>query len=124
MMSTLSSFDKSKFERFSPLLREWFIKNARDLPWRKTRNPYHILVSEIMAQQTQLKTVIPIYKRFIKRFPTPESLAKASIEEIKIITDNLGYKRRGEYLQQIAQLVITKYNGKIPNTLEELLRLP
>ncbi len=123
-MSKISSVDKNKLKLFSPLLQVWFKKNARDLPWRNTRNPYHILVSEIMAQQTQLRNVIPIYKRFLKRFPTPESLAKANIEDIKMITDNLGYKRRGEYLQQIAQLTMTKYNGRIPNKLEELLKLP
>ncbi|MFX1514562.1 MAG: A/G-specific adenine glycosylase [Promethearchaeota archaeon] len=123
-MNILSSIDKKRIIEFSPKLRDWFVNNGRDLPWRKTRNPYKILVSEIMAQQTQLKNVIPIYKRFLKRYPTITELANSNIEDLRQITDNLGYKRRGDYLHEIAKILVEKKDGKIPDTLEELLELP
>ncbi|MFW9778615.1 MAG: A/G-specific adenine glycosylase [Candidatus Heimdallarchaeota archaeon] len=104
-------------------LIEWFRLYGRDLPWRHTRDPYQILISEIMLQQTNVDLVIPIYKRFLKKFPTIQSLARSKISRIRAITDQLGYKRRGLYLQQIARQIVSEKGGIIPNTLEGLISL-
>ncbi|MHA1989118.1 MAG: A/G-specific adenine glycosylase, partial [Promethearchaeota archaeon] len=101
----------------------WFKNNGRALPWRKTRDPYKILISEIMLQQTNVDIVIPIYRRFIKEFPTIRTLALSQLSEVKIITDNLGYKRRGEYLYEIAKQIVFDKDGVFPSTLEDLLSL-
>lgn len=108
---------------FVKLLIEWFQLNGRDLPWRHTRDPYKILVSEIMLQQTNVEIVTPIYRKFLKRFPTIQSLALSPIQDVKKITDQLGYKRRGEYLHEIAKQIVFEKNGKFPSTLDDLLTL-
>ncbi|MFX1504765.1 MAG: A/G-specific adenine glycosylase [Promethearchaeota archaeon] len=108
---------------FVEALIEWFRENGRDLPWRRTRDPYKILVSEIMLQQTNVDIVIPIYEKFLQKFPTIKTLAQSSIQEIKKITDDLGYKRRGEYLHEIAKQIIYERNGEFPSSLDELLSL-
>jgi len=110
-------------EHFRESLISWFNKEGRDLPWRHTRDPYHILVSEIMLQQTNVRIVIPIYLKFIKKFPTIQSLSQAPLSQVKILTDQLGYKKRGEYLHQIAKQIIDEFNGEFPKTLESLLSL-
>lgn len=102
----------------------WYAKNGRDLPWRKTRDPYAILVSEIMLHQTQVRTVLPVYETFLSRFPSVFDLAQAPLDEVKAITDPLGYKVRGRWLHRIAQAVVTEYDGRVPSTLDELLALP
>ncbi|MHA1942276.1 MAG: A/G-specific adenine glycosylase [Candidatus Hodarchaeales archaeon] len=107
---------------FIAKLLDWFSTSGRKLPWRETRDPYRILVSEIMLQQTNVSIVIPIYQTFLKRFPTIESLAKAEIEEIRSITDQLGYTKRGQYLHDIAKQIVNKYK-KFPSNLPELLDL-
>ncbi|MFW9855617.1 MAG: A/G-specific adenine glycosylase [Candidatus Thorarchaeota archaeon] len=104
-------------------LIEWFRLYGRDLPWRHTRDPYQILISEIMLQQTNVDLVIPIFKRFLKKFPTIQSLARGKISDIRAITDQLGYKRRGLYLQQIARQIVSEKGGIIPATLEGLISL-
>ncbi|UCG02073.1 MAG: A/G-specific adenine glycosylase [Candidatus Heimdallarchaeota archaeon] len=108
---------------FSKALVAWFEQNGRDLPWRRTRDPYKILVSEIMLQQTNVDIVIPIYSKFLKRFPTIQTLAKSSIQDVKKITDELGYKRRGEYLHEIAKQIFYEKKGQFPSNLDELLAL-
>lgn len=102
----------------------WYRQYGRDLPWRRTSDPYHILVSEIMLHQTTVKTVEPVYKAFLSRFPRIEDVAAAPLEAVKEITDPLGYKVRGQWLHDIAQAVVARYQGKFPATLEELLALP
>ncbi|MFX1282463.1 MAG: A/G-specific adenine glycosylase [Promethearchaeota archaeon] len=108
---------------FSKALVEWFVQNGRDLPWRRTRDPYKILVSEIMLQQTNVEIVIPIYKRFLHKFQTIQDLAHSPLKEIKEITDQLGYKRRGEYLHEIAKQITVERNGQFPSNLDDLLTL-
>ncbi|MFW9904255.1 MAG: A/G-specific adenine glycosylase [Candidatus Thorarchaeota archaeon] len=108
---------------FIGALIEWFRDNGRDLPWRRTRDPYKILVSEIMLQQTNVDIVIPIYEKFLQKFPNIKTLAHSSIQEIKKITDDLGYKRRGEYLHEIAKQITYERNGEFPSSLDELLSL-
>ena len=113
--------DKLAF--FVEALTKWFRNNGRNLPWRRTRDPYRILVSEIMLQQTNVDIVIPIYNKFLQEFPTIQTLAQSSIQEIKKITDELGYKRRGEFLHEIAKQITYERKGEFPSNLGELLAL-
>ncbi|WP_053959263.1 A/G-specific adenine glycosylase [Sulfobacillus thermosulfidooxidans] len=116
--------DSHLLEIFQTGIQTWYQQEGRDLPWRHTTNPYHILVSEILLHQTTVKTVEPVYRRFLERFPTVTDLANASLAEVKTITDPLGYKIRGQWLHQIAQAVVSQFDGVFPRTLDELLSLP
>ena len=102
----------------------WYSRHKRDLPWRKTRNPYFIWVSEVMLQQTQVETVIPYYKRFLSRFPTIESLARASLREVLKVWENMGYYSRARNLHAAAKNISERYDGQIPNTMGTLQSLP
>ncbi len=104
-------------------LLDWYAKHGRDLPWRQTTNPYQILVSEIMLHQTQVDRVIPKYHQFLEAYPTFEALATASLEEVKTLWRPLGYNFRPGRLLQIARQVVQEFNGRLPDTLEELLAL-
>jgi len=104
----------------SQALLSWYDKHKRDLPWRKTRDPYAIWVSEIMLQQTQVNTVIPYYVRFIKQFPTIRALANADKQEVFKAWEGLGYYRRAENLRQGAHQVVACFHGAMPQTLKEL----
>ena len=99
------SLDVSAKRRFQQRLLKWYREHGRDLPWRKTSDPYHILVSEVMLQQTQVKTVIPYYQRWLDRFPTVEVLAAASQEQVLKAWQGLGYYARARNLHQAAQEV-------------------
>jgi len=96
----------------------------RTLPWRRTRNPYRILVSEIMLQQTQVSRVIPKYKSFIKKFPTVQTLRKASLADVLREWQGLGYNRRAKFLHVCAKAVVEEYAGKFPTTHSKLVALP
>ncbi|MEX0649430.1 MAG: A/G-specific adenine glycosylase [Candidatus Andersenbacteria bacterium] len=109
---------------FQKIILEWYQKSKRDLPWRKTRNPYKILVSEIMLQQTQVSRVIPKYQQFLQEFPAPETLAKAPDSKLLTVWSGLGYWRRAKFLKATAQAITDKHNGVFPQTPEELIRLP
>lgn len=109
---------------FQKIIYDAYNASPRDLPWRKTTNPYCILVSEIMLQQTQALRVIPKYKAFLQRFPTVNHLACASTHEVLQMWQGLGYNHRALRLQQAAQKVVTDYKGKFPKTYESLLALP
>lgn len=95
-----------------------------DLPWRKTRDPYKILVSEVMLQQTQVNRVLPIYAEFMRRFPTVQTLAAAPLAEVLRAWQGLGYNRRAKLLHSAAKEVVEKYEGKFPKTREGLEALP
>src|ERR1700761_1008353 len=97
-------------------LLHWFDKNARDLPWRRTRDPYAIHVSEIMLQQTQVKTVIPYWERWMRELPTIQSLADARAEKIHKLWEGLGYYTRVRNLQKAAQQIVAKHEGQFPRT--------
>ncbi len=109
--------------QFNHDLLRWFYENKRDLPWRKTQNPYYIWISEIMLQQTQVDTVIPYYERFIKTFPTMEDLAYADEETVLKNWEGLGYYSRARNLQQGVREVVEEYDAKIPETRKEILSL-
>lgn len=117
-------FSASKKRSFQRTLLLWYRENGRDLPWRKTHNPYHILVSELMLQQTQVDRVKEKYREWLKKFPTTKKLAAASSKEVVAAWQGLGYNRRALYLHRIAQIVENEYGGRFPNTLEGVLALP
>jgi A/G-specific adenine glycosylase len=98
-------------------------KHRRDLPWRNTHNPYHILVSEIMLQQTQVDRVVSYYEKFIKKFPTAKKLAQAELSEVLKLWKGLGYNRRAVYLKRSAEDIETKWGGKFPKDYTSLLSL-
>lgn len=102
----------------------WFKKHQRKMPWRETKDPYSIWVSEIMLQQTQVITVIPYYLRFIKRFPNIETLAESDIEEVLRYWSGLGYYSRARNLQESAKIINAKYQGIFPEDPQILLKLP
>ncbi len=113
--------DVTKFKR---KVRRFFKTNGRDLPWRHTENPYHILVSEIMLQQTQVDRVIDKYTLFIKTFPSLRSLAKAPLNKLLGTWQGLGYNRRALLLQKCAQQILKEYKGAIPDAPQLLEKLP
>lgn len=102
----------------------WYAANKRDLPWRRTRNPYAILVSEIMLLQTQVSRVIPKYEAFLAEFPTLQALAAASPAAVIRSWKGLGYNRRALNLQRAARAVVDEYRGQFPPTPSALMKLP
>jgi A/G-specific adenine glycosylase len=113
--------DGSLKRRFQRLLLNWYAANGRDLPWRNTSDPYHILVSEVMLQQTQVDRVVPKYHEFLERYPSLEDLADAPVKDVKKTWYPLGYNIRPERLHSIACETVERYGGKLPNDQEELL---
>ena len=109
--------------RRSALLR-WYRKHRRDLPWRRTRDPYAIWVSEIMLQQTRVETVIPYYHRFLERFPSAAALARAGGTDVLAVWSGLGYYRRARNLHVGAAIVVRDGGGELPRTLDGLRALP
>ena len=114
-------------QEISQKLLAWYQKHGRELPWRVKGgahpNPHVILVSEFMLQQTTVKTVIPYFKRFMEKFPTVESLAKASQEEVYAMWQGLGYYTRARSLHATAQIIVNEYGGKFPQSRTEVLKL-
>ena len=119
-----ASLDEADVERFRSALLAWYRANARDLPWRATRDPYAILVSELMLQQTQVATVVPYYQRFLSRFPTVESLAAAHEAEVLTYWAGLGYYRRARLLLSAAGRIRDVHGGVFPDALKEIRTLP
>lgn len=105
-------------------LLDWYAANARDLPWRKTSDPYRIWVSEIMLQQTRVEAVKPYYERFLNAFPTVRDLAKAPEEKLLKLWEGLGYYSRARNLQKAARVIVAEYGGKMPADEEKLRKLP
>ncbi|WP_026477541.1 A/G-specific adenine glycosylase [Alkaliphilus transvaalensis] len=105
-------------------LLKWFSENKRWMPWRETKNPYLIWISEIMLQQTRVETVIDYYNRFIKKFPKIEDLAHASEEEVLKLWEGLGYYSRGRNLHKAAKQMVEKYEGVVPSSYKEIIKLP
>ena len=117
----ISNQDLGKFHR---CLHGWFRKNGRDLPWRRTRDPYAILVSEFMLQQTTVAAVIPFYGRWMKRFPDIVSLAGSDEEQVLKLWEGLGYYSRARNLRRAAIEIAAGHRGGVPEQIPHLLRLP
>ena len=109
---------------FRKQLLEWFRQFQRDLPWRRTTDPYRIWLSEIMLQQTRVAAAIPYYERFLQRFPDVHALAAAPQEEVLRLWSGLGYYRRARNLQKAAQQIVAKHGGQFPARLDDVLALP
>src|SRR5262245_55914802 len=105
----------------SALLSAWFLKNARDLPWRRTPAPYRVWVSEIMLQQTQVATVVPYFERFMARFPDVHALAAASEDDVLALWSGLGYYRRARMLHAAAREIAARHGGKFPRSRDAVL---
>lgn len=111
-------------KRFSRALMRWYTVNGRDLPWRRTRDPYAILVSEFMLQQTQVVTVLPYYKEWLRRFPTLASLAGASENDVLHAWQGLGYYARARNLHSLARILTDRNRGQFPRAIAEMQKLP
>jgi A/G-specific adenine glycosylase len=109
---------------FVRTVKRYVRDHGRALPWRSTRDPYKILVSEVMLQQTQVSRVVPAYRAFVKVFPTFRSLALAQRRDVLWVWQGLGYNRRALFLQRCAKEVVLRYKGKLPRNKEQLLELP
>lgn len=110
-------------EQFQQQLVEWFNREQRDLPWRHTRDPYKIWVSEVMLQQTRVDTVIPYFNRFVEKFPTPQMFAYAPEEEILKMWEGLGYYSRVRNLQAGVREVVETYGGTVPDNRTDMSKL-
>lgn len=120
MGAALPPWTRRAFQRH---LLAWYGRYRRDLPWRRTRDPYHILVSEVMLQQTPVSRVVPKYREWLSRYPSLEALARASLREVREVWSPLGYNIRPVRLRRIARTVVRRYGGRLPRTREELLAL-
>lgn len=113
---------------FRRKLLAWYRKNRRDLPWRPRNkqlpDPYHTLISEAMLQQTQVATVVPYFHRFIDALPTVQALAEAKEQQVLTLWQGLGYYRRARNLHAAAKMIVTDFEGKVPATVEDLLKIP
>ena len=119
----VTMWEEDKILSFRQKLLAWYDENKRDLPWRRSKNPYHIWVSEIMLQQTRVDTVIPYYERFLDWFPTVESLANAPEERLLKAWEGLGYYSRVRNMQTAAQQIMNEFEGKFPSTYEGISSL-
>ena len=119
----VTMWEEDKILSFRQKLLAWYDENNRDLPWRRSKNPYHIWVSEIMLQQTRVDTVIPYYERFLDWFPTVESLANAAEERLLKAWEGLGYYSRVRNMQTAAQQIMSEFEDKFPSTYEGISSL-
>ncbi|HAJ54815.1 MAG TPA: A/G-specific adenine glycosylase, partial [Lactobacillus sp.] len=115
----LMDWPPEKVAAFQHALLDWYDGHARTLPWRQDHDPYHVMVSELMLQQTQVQTVIPYYERFMTQFPTVEALAAAPEATVLKAWEGLGYYSRARRLQQAAKQIVNDYGGKWPQTSAE-----
>ena len=116
---------ENKSIKFSSSVYEWYKEFGRkDLPWRKKVTPYRIWISEVMLQQTQVKTVIPYFNKFISKFPNLGSLSEATEQEILALWTGLGFYRRAKNIYSTKEIIKTNYNNEFPSSLEDLVSLP
>ncbi len=121
---TIVSYKDDKARYFRRRLAAWGRQNTRDFPWRKTEEPYHILLAEMMLRRTYAPQVTPVFLDTIRRYPDPVSLSKASPSEVLKILQPLGLAWRAENIRQMVLTLIEKFNGQVPSTYEELIQLP
>ena len=105
-------------------LLDWYRNHQRHLPWREAADPYRIWVSEVMLQQTQIKTVVPYFEEFLTRFPDVEQLAAANQQDVLKAWEGMGYYARARNLHRAARMILAKHNGQIPDSWEVIRRLP
>jgi len=123
-MKRIIKLSPQRIQRFRQQIYVHYQSNGRVLPWRRTHDPYKILLSELMLQQTQVKRVIEKYKEFLRRFPTIQSVARAPLRAILEAWQGLGYNRRALALKRLAVFVVDRYGGRIPREIEALKALP
>ena len=119
-----AALSQGKLEQLKKTVWDYYRANRRDFPWRRNINPYRVLVSEIMLQQTQVSRGAVKYKEFLKQFPTFKALAQASNAEVLAAWQGLGYNRRALYLKKTAEVVMKEHKGKLPDSAVLLMRLP
>ena len=119
-----TALDAAWKRSFRRRLLSWYAKHKRDLPWRKSKNPYRVWISEIMLQQTQVETVKPYFQRFVKEFPNVKKLAAAEEQQVLRLWEGLGYYRRARQLHAAAQQIVAEHNGKFPSDVATLQTLP
>ena len=123
-LGQVAELSASRIRTFRRRLLEWYHHHRRELPWRVEHDPYKVWISEIMLQQTQVETVVPYYERFTSRFPTIESLAVASLDEVLRLWEGLGYYRRAINLWEAARVVVEEFGGRLPADPKLLQQLP
>lgn len=114
----------SSVEKFWDGLLSWHMKNRRDFPWRTADNPFHVLIAEILLQQTHVRKVQDVYERLVSRFVAPRQLAEADLRDIKSIISPLGLRYRAERLKKCAEIISDEFDGQVPDTYEQLVLLP
>ncbi len=123
--SSKSDFSQKHIKEFRKKVWNYYEDHGRhDLRWRKTKDPYKILVSEVMLQQTQVPRVLVKYKEFLEAFPTMQDLARSNLTMVLKVWNGLGYNRRGKYLHDVAKVLVEKYQGRVPKELSDLRSLP
>jgi len=115
---------KEKQQWFRRRIKSWAQKHLRDFPWRRTHEPYKILIAEFLLQQTDAPRVVPVYRQFLKKYPTLKSLAEASVSEIADLVKPLGFHYRASRMYESACLMVKDYKGRVPNDERQLLKLP
>ncbi len=124
MPAPLAAPDTATVERFRSVVWDFYAGAKRAMPWRDTDDPYRILVSEFMLQQTQVSRVLPKYEAFIERLPSVDDLASASLQEVLALWQGLGYNRRGRNLREAARTIVERFDGRVPRSVEDLRALP
>lgn len=124
MTTKAHKLDISEIRAFQAQIWAFYGHSGRKLPWRNTQNPYKILVSEVMLQQTQVSRVLEKYPEFLKIFPTVNALAKAPLSDVLRTWQGMGYNRRAKYLHDAARTIVHEHKGRVPKTEQELLSLP
>ena len=123
-MTDSGFFSATDIRRVRRALLAWFRRNARDLPWRRTRDPYRIWLAEVMLQQTRVETALPYYKRFLKEFPNVKVLASADRDRVLKLWQSLGYYSRARNLHEAARIIASERHGRFPRTADEWRTLP
>ncbi len=124
MQGEIQAWKPNDLARLRRLTSKWYLENGRPLPWRQTSDPYEIWVSEIMLQQTQVATVIPYFARFLQSFPSVESLAAATLDDVYRHWAGLGYYRRARQMHEAAKVVLNELNGTFPTDYAGVCKLP
>jgi len=107
----------------SEKLLDWYEESGRDFPWRREKDPYVIMITEVLLQRTRAEAVVPIFNKFFKKYPTLSDLARSDVEDVKSLMAPLGLAYRSRRLVRIAQEIVIKYNGEVPQKMEDLLNL-